>query len=174
MVVDQVGLDDLVSSGALDAAGVEKTAGAKAHISNDLRLAKCVFTLRANSGESGEGRSSWNGVHSAGYRCARRTMGSWCGPRRADAETRGNCTRPERGKRGTPVSTVTLNKRVQDFVITRRQLFINGQLVDAKSGKTFDTVNPATGEEFAAVSDASLGDAADALDAASAAQETAA
>jgi phenylacetaldehyde dehydrogenase len=158
VVVDQVGLDDLVSSGALDAAGVEKTAGAKAHISNDLRLAKCVFTLRANSGESGEGRSSWNGVHSAGYRCARRTMGSWCGPRRADAGTRGNCTRPERGKRGTPVSTVTLNKRVQDFVITRRQLFINGQLVDAKSGKTFDTVNPATGETLATIAE---GDAAD-------------
>ena len=56
------------------------------------------------------------------------------------------------------MSTVTLNKRVQDFVITRRQLFINGQLVDAKSGKTFDTVNPATGETLATIAE---GDAAD-------------
>ena len=49
------------------------------------------------------------------------------------------------------MSTVTLNKRVQDFIITRRQLFIDGQLVDAKSGKTFDTVNPATGETLATI-----------------------
>jgi phenylacetaldehyde dehydrogenase len=56
------------------------------------------------------------------------------------------------------VSTVTLNKRVQDFIVTRRQLFIDGQLVDAKSGRTFDTVNPATGETLATLA---AGDAAD-------------
>jgi phenylacetaldehyde dehydrogenase len=56
------------------------------------------------------------------------------------------------------VSTVTLNKRVQDFIDTRRQLFIDGALVDARSGKTFDTVNPATGETLATIAE---GDAAD-------------
>ena len=56
------------------------------------------------------------------------------------------------------MSTVTLNKRVQDFIDTRRQLCIDGQLVDAKSGKTFDTVNPATGEKLATISE---GDATD-------------
>jgi hypothetical protein len=38
------------------------------------------------------------------------------------------------------VSTPTLDKRVHDFVRTRRQLFIDGQLVDAKSGKTFEAL----------------------------------
>ena len=56
------------------------------------------------------------------------------------------------------MNTVTLNKRVQDFIDTRRQLFIDGALVDAKSGKTFDTVNPATGETLATIAE---GDAAD-------------
>ena len=56
------------------------------------------------------------------------------------------------------VSTPTLDKRVHDFVGTRRQLFIDGQLVDAKSGKTFETVNPATGETLATVAE---GDAVD-------------
>jgi phenylacetaldehyde dehydrogenase len=56
------------------------------------------------------------------------------------------------------MTTATLNKRVHDFVGTRRQLFIDGQLVDAKSGKTFDTVNPATGETLTIVAE---GDAAD-------------
>jgi phenylacetaldehyde dehydrogenase len=56
------------------------------------------------------------------------------------------------------VSTATLEKRVHDFIATRRQLFIDGQLVDAKSGKTFETVNPATGESLATVAE---GDAVD-------------
>jgi len=55
-------------------------------------------------------------------------------------------------------STDTLDKRVHDFIGTRRQLFIDGQLVDAKSGKTFETLNPATGEVLATVAE---GDAAD-------------
>src|SRR6185295_16281522 len=80
------------------------------------------------------------------------------GPCRADAGTRGNCARYEREKRGTPVSTVTLNKRVQDFIDTRRQLFIDGTLVDAKSGKTFDTVNPATGERLATIAEGGAAD----------------
>ena len=40
------------------------------------------------------------------------------------------------------MSTTTLDKRVHDFVSTPRQLFIDGQLVDAKSGKTFETLQP--------------------------------
>ena len=56
------------------------------------------------------------------------------------------------------MSTATLNKRVQDFIDTRRQLFIDGQLVDARSGKTFATVNPATGETLATIAE---GEAAD-------------
>jgi phenylacetaldehyde dehydrogenase len=56
------------------------------------------------------------------------------------------------------VSTITLNKRVQDFIDTRRQLFIDGQLVDAKSGKTFDTVNPATGGRLATMAEGGAAD----------------
>jgi phenylacetaldehyde dehydrogenase len=56
------------------------------------------------------------------------------------------------------VSTATLNKRVQDFIDTRRQLFIDGKLVDAKSGKTFDTVNPATGETLATMAEGGAAD----------------
>lgn len=38
------------------------------------------------------------------------------------------------------------------------QIFINNEFVDAVSGKTFDTYNPATGEVIASVAE---GDAAD-------------
>src|SRR5215467_1027300 len=42
---------------------------------------------------------------------------------------------------------------------TRRyQLFIDGQFVDAESGKTFQTPNPATGEAFAEVAEGDRGD----------------
>jgi phenylacetaldehyde dehydrogenase len=47
----------------------------------------------------------------------------------------------------------TTDKRVTDFLSTGRQLFVNGQAVDAQSGKTFDTVNPATGETLVAVAE---------------------
>src|SRR5436305_5660057 len=40
----------------------------------------------------------------------------------------------------------------------RYQLFIDGQFVDAESGKTFQTPNPATGETFAEVAEADRGD----------------
>ena len=92
------------------------------------------------------------------YRCAWRTMGSGVG-RAGQSPGRGAPTPASSGRNGEyPVSAVTLDKRVQDFVDTRRQLFIDGQLVDAKSGKTFETVNPATGETLATVAE---GDAAD-------------
>jgi phenylacetaldehyde dehydrogenase len=47
--------------------------------------------------------------------------------------------------------TITLDKRVDDFITTRRQLFIDGRWVDAASGETFVTPNPATGEGLATV-----------------------
>jgi phenylacetaldehyde dehydrogenase len=56
------------------------------------------------------------------------------------------------------VTTLTLDKHVHDFVGSRRQLFIDGQLVDAKSGKTFETLNPATGDVLSTVAE---GDAVD-------------
>src|ERR1041385_7474452 len=40
----------------------------------------------------------------------------------------------------------------------RYQLFIDGQFVDAESGKTFATPNPATGETFAEVAEAEKAD----------------
>src|ERR671934_2353420 len=40
----------------------------------------------------------------------------------------------------------------------RYQLFIDGQFVDAESGKTFSTPNPATGETLAEVAEADKAD----------------
>jgi phenylacetaldehyde dehydrogenase len=54
--------------------------------------------------------------------------------------------------------TVTLDRRVEEFIGTPRQMFINGQWADAASGKTFDTPNPATGESLARIAE---GDAED-------------
>jgi phenylacetaldehyde dehydrogenase len=47
--------------------------------------------------------------------------------------------------------SVALDKRVDDFIATRRQLFIDGQWVDAASGETFETPNPATGDRLATI-----------------------
>ena len=54
--------------------------------------------------------------------------------------------------------TVTLERSVEEFIAAPRQLFINGQFVDAASGKTFETPNPATGETLARIAE---GDAED-------------
>lgn len=54
--------------------------------------------------------------------------------------------------------SITLDKQVSDFVATKQRLFIDGQWVEAVSGKTFTTPNPATGEPLAEVAE---GDAAD-------------
>jgi phenylacetaldehyde dehydrogenase len=54
--------------------------------------------------------------------------------------------------------TVTVDRSVEEFTATPRKLFINGQWVDAASGQTFDTPNPATGETLAAIAE---GDAED-------------
>jgi phenylacetaldehyde dehydrogenase len=49
--------------------------------------------------------------------------------------------------------SITLDKRVDDFVATDRKLFVDGQWVDSASGQTFDTPNPATGERLATVAE---------------------
>ncbi len=54
--------------------------------------------------------------------------------------------------------TITLDKRVDDFIATDRKLFIDGDWVDATSGRTFITPNPATGEALSTVAE---GDAQD-------------
>ncbi len=54
--------------------------------------------------------------------------------------------------------TVTLDRNVEEFIAAPRQLFINGQWVEAASGQTFETPNPATGETLARVAE---GDAED-------------
>ncbi|HEX3959627.1 MAG TPA: aldehyde dehydrogenase family protein [Trebonia sp.] len=54
--------------------------------------------------------------------------------------------------------TVTVDRNVEEFTATARQLFINGQWTPAASGKTFATPNPATGQTLANVAE---GDAED-------------
>ncbi|SRR5258708_37342410 len=54
--------------------------------------------------------------------------------------------------------TVTVDRNVEEFTATARQLFINGQWAPAASGKTFATPNPATGQTLANVAE---GDAED-------------
>jgi phenylacetaldehyde dehydrogenase len=54
--------------------------------------------------------------------------------------------------------TVTVDRTVEEFTSTPRQLFINGQWTDAASGKTFETPNPATGDTLAKIAE---GDAED-------------
>ncbi|MDA5192583.1 aldehyde dehydrogenase family protein [Govanella unica] len=51
-----------------------------------------------------------------------------------------------------------LNKAAADFVAKPKKLLIDGEWVDAKSGKTFSTVDPATGLEITRLAE---GDAAD-------------
>ena len=54
--------------------------------------------------------------------------------------------------------TVTLDRKVEDFIGAPRQLFIDGQWADAASGKAFETPDPATGETLARIAE---GDAED-------------
>ena len=42
--------------------------------------------------------------------------------------------------------TVTTERSVEEFTASPRKLFIDGKWVDAASGKTFETPDPATGE----------------------------
>jgi phenylacetaldehyde dehydrogenase len=54
--------------------------------------------------------------------------------------------------------TVTVDRSVTEFIASPRQLFIGGQWVDAASGKTFETPDPATGQTLARIAE---GDAED-------------
>src|SRR6202453_708211 len=56
------------------------------------------------------------------------------------------------------VMTVTVDRTVDEFTAAPRKWFINGQWVDAASGRTFETPNPATGDTLARVAE---GDAED-------------
>jgi phenylacetaldehyde dehydrogenase len=68
--------------------------------------------------------------------------------------------------------TVTLDHNVEAFIGSPRQMFINGQWVDAASGQTFETPNPATGETLARIAEGDAEDIKRAVRAARAAFET--
>ena len=53
----------------------------------------------------------------------------------------------------TAVSTVQMHNHVQEFVSSPRKMFIDGKWVEAASGKTFPTYNPATGEILAQIAE---------------------
>jgi len=53
----------------------------------------------------------------------------------------------------TSVSTVQMHNHVQEFVSRPRKMFIDGKWVEAASGKTFPTYNPATGEVLAQIAE---------------------
>src|ERR1700691_4098286 len=53
----------------------------------------------------------------------------------------------------TTTAPVPLQRSVQDFLSRPRKLLIGGQWLDAQSGKTFETYNPATGEVLAHVAE---------------------
>lgn len=54
--------------------------------------------------------------------------------------------------------TVVLNEKVEKFLNGKKKLFINGEFVESKLQKTFDTFNPATGEILASVYEAGAED----------------
>ncbi|WP_077615611.1 aldehyde dehydrogenase family protein [Caenibacillus caldisaponilyticus] len=51
-------------------------------------------------------------------------------------------------------NTLEISRRLSDFLTGTKKLYIGGKWVDSASGKTFDTVNPATGEVLATVAEA--------------------
>src|SRR5580704_17816699 len=53
----------------------------------------------------------------------------------------------------TAVATPSINSNVSSFVTKKQQLLINGKWVDAASGKTFASFNPATGEVLAQIAE---------------------
>jgi phenylacetaldehyde dehydrogenase len=69
------------------------------------------------------------------------------------------------------LSTVTLDPHVKEFTQTPQQLFIGGKWVDAASGETFTTPNPATGAPLATVASGGAEDIDRAVKAARAAFE---
>ncbi len=71
----------------------------------------------------------------------------------------------------TAVSAVHIHPAVNGFVTTPRKMLIGGKWVDAASGKTFPTYNPATGEVLARVAEGDREDIDRAVKAARAAFE---
>ena len=63
-------------------------------------------------------------------------------------------------------STEQFHPTIQSFVSRPRKMLINGQWVNAQSGKTFSTFNPATGEVMAEVAEGDKPDIALAVKAA--------
>jgi phenylacetaldehyde dehydrogenase len=59
---------------------------------------------------------------------------------------------------GIAISPIQIDSRVSDFIAKPRKMLIDGKWVNAASGKTFATYNPATGEILAQVAE---GDRAD-------------
>ena len=59
---------------------------------------------------------------------------------------------------GAVISPIQIDSRVADFIGKPRKMLIDGKWVNAVSGKTFPTYNPATGEVLAQVAE---GDKAD-------------
>jgi len=54
--------------------------------------------------------------------------------------------------------TQGIHAKVERFLYGKKKLYINGQFVESQSGKTFETVNPATGELLAHVYEANAAD----------------
>src|SRR5437868_7920833 len=54
---------------------------------------------------------------------------------------------------GIAVSPIQIDSRVSDFIGKPRKMLINGKWVEAASGKTFPTYNPATGEVLAQIAE---------------------
>ena len=69
----------------------------------------------------------------------------------------------------TATQAVTLDQNVTQYVAKPRQMLINGKWVNAASGKTFPTYNPATGDVLAQVAEGDQEDINRAVDAARAA-----
>ena len=72
----------------------------------------------------------------------------------------------------TAVSSVPLGQKAANYVSKNRKMLINGKWVEAVSGKTFPTYNPATGEVLARVAEGDREDIERAVKAARAAFET--
>src|ERR1700690_4327878 len=72
----------------------------------------------------------------------------------------------------TTVSTPVLDQSVSRFIARKQKMLINGRWVEAASGKTFPTYNPATGETLSQVAEGDREDIDRAVRAARAAFET--
>src|SRR5450631_4420761 len=72
----------------------------------------------------------------------------------------------------TVLSSVQMDDKVASYISKTRKMLINGQWVEAASGKTFPTYNPATGQVLANVAEGDREDIDRAVKAARAAFET--